>query len=250
MILTLNTAELKNTLKAFFGVSSKATDQKYADLVVLRAQDGAAHIMAGSDSNFALAALTAEVEEPGLVCVSYDLYELVRAVPDESVRLSIDKNMVIQGVESKFRARLALRDQSAEYPFDKVLAVLDQGVSEFAVCRSESIKTLVNLTLRFVPDSIRMPWARLTSQEGQFYGESMPVEIGSVEHYELSDQVDGDFSVCVPVKKLNTLLTFCGTYTRIGMSIGAKGFIIVDDPEDQTWKGIIGSVVFNANQTA
>lgn len=247
MILTINKDELKRTLKSFFGVASKAADSHYTNLVVLRSEDGIAHVMAGSGSSFALAQLNAEVEDAGIVCVPYELYELARAAKnDDTLRLTVGKSMTIEGLETGFKARLAIREATAEYPFDKMLSVFDAGVSDYAVSRTDSMETLVNLTLRFVPSTMKMPWARFTAQAGEFYGESSPNELGSVDHYPLSDQAEGEFSVAIPVTGFSTLLTFAGTYTRIGMSIGAKGFVIVDDPEDSSWKGLIGTVKIDA----
>lgn len=238
MKLTIDRKELLSVLKSLKAVSSKApADQEdWKDVLSLQTLGDRLIVSAGFGGAFISVEMDCEVKAEGACNVSYKLLDLVKALHDDTLTLTLNKVLSIAG-SSGFKATLNDKLMRQTLPIVTVRQYLDQGIDSELVLDTEEVLNLVDISKAFTPID---QWQELNikSDGTGVQGWVQKSEDGGLDEYPMQGQGD-HLSVCVSPVRLAALLQFCGSRTKIGLLKASNGFVLLTDPDNDSWWGIV-----------
>lgn len=239
MKLTVNRKALVSTLKALRNLSAKADREDLKDTVVLTAIPTGLMLSAGPGTAFVSTLLECEVEREGTCTISYKLYELLKVAKDETITLSSEKNLSIRG-GSGFRATLN-EQTKAVIPAARMKEVAEAGTKDEIELETEELINLAELSNVFAPVGpfrwVEIICDGMSSINGSVQGS----ETGTLENFPMGGY--GSMSTYIlPPDLVLSILPFCGSHVRLGTLNAAPGFVMLSDPENNTWWALMAQL--------
>lgn len=230
MKTTVNRKQLVTVLKALSTLSSKGSDARFTDVIVLIAKDNGLMISAGTGTAFVMVELEAETKVKGLCNVTFKLYELAKAVKDEFISLSFDKQLSVT-TDSGLKARLT--ETTKVIPVDVLAQKLSAGVEAELILNSGEVANLASLSNVFRPNS-SIRWMDISSNGADISGSIAGSEYGVLEQLPMVGEGNACSFVLRP-DHLEPILAFCGDRVRLSAIKDTNGIYKLTDPENLTW---------------
>lgn len=247
MKATINRDDLVKVLKRLKPLSARASGDKmmYKDAITMAAMGEELMIAAGPGTGFVAFYLPAQVEEEGSCNVQYNLLDVIKAAPDDELILSSNKRTDIKGM-SGFKAHLA--QHSTALPFETMNNYALAGTLGDIVLRTGALKDLADISEAFPAypiGSASLTWVEIAQKNGEATASIQPNELGGIDSFPLEGTIsDESKNYVLRTDLLQPILTFAGEYTKLGELKASPGSVMISDPENPQWWGLVAQIVY------